>query len=331
MKQIILIAALAGLALLACPAWAAINDIPAGGEVFLGEQGLDITAGVGANNEIAWFPSTAQLNAATPEKIIDVSTTKTNFYINPTEFASRTGNWYSWAPGLTVGTTTLAFRVTEPRLDIRVDDMGAGVEVTNKWLYTGDEVQFRIITNLHTIGQRALVAGAGAPITIKFETPEGAVLTALVNKAGVTTQLVDIPVKTSPYATGRIWDSTGGKGTYKVWAECNANGMHDNYGVQSPTVTFLEQERNPIIVVNTQTTKATTTTAPVPSATTPAPTPKPTTAATTAGTTATVPAPSAETTVQPPATATTRADGFSFSVAVLGCFAAIAIAGGRRR
>ena len=156
-------------------------------------------------------------------------------------------------------------------------------------------------------------------------------MTALVNKAGATTQLVDIPVKTSSYATGRIWDSTGAKGTYTVWAECNANGMHDNYGAKSPSVTFLVDERNPRISVNTQTTAATTATVPAPSATTPAPTPKPTTAATTAGTTATVPAPSAETTTQAPVTTTTRAGGFALPVAILGCLAAMAIACSRRR
>lgn len=252
MKRMFLMLMIIGLALFASPVYGAINTVAAGGTVFIGEQGLDITAGTGANDQIAWFPATAETTSATPEQVIDVTTIKTGFYVSPTYFSSRTGNWYSWNSGLTVGTAAVAFRVDDPRLTIKVDDMDAGVDVTNKWLYRGDEAGFRIETNLYPVGQRAGMTGA--PITIKFQTPDGAVLTALTNKAGTSNLLTDIPVATSPYTTGRFWDSSNSRystGTYTIWAESNPNGMMDNYPQEGKTtsskVTVLVTDINPLI------------------------------------------------------------------------------------
>jgi hypothetical protein len=257
MKRILLIIALVGFAVLASPGTAAIKDIGAGGTVFIGEQGLDITAGTVGNDQIAWFPSTATASSAIPERVIDVSTTKLNFYVSPIDFSSRTGNWYSWNSGLTAGTATVAFRVDEPYLTLKVDDLDVNVDITNKWLYRGDEAGFRIETNLYPIGKRALVAGAGAPITIKFQTPEGAILSAVTNKAGTLNSLTDIPVGTSPYSTGRFWDSTKSAGTYTIWAECNANSMKDNYPQEGKTITskatVLVTEFNPMLKTETLT------------------------------------------------------------------------------
>ena len=173
MQRIKGIVALISFALLVFPVMAAINDIPAGGTVFIGEQGLDITAGLGANNQIAWFPPTATTTSTTPEKVIDVTATKTSFYASPTDFSSLTGNWYSWAPGLTAGTATLCFRVDEPYIALKVRDTTVGVDVTpNKWIYRGDTAQFRIETNLYAMTGRGL---AGAPVTINVQSPDGAI------------------------------------------------------------------------------------------------------------------------------------------------------------
>jgi hypothetical protein len=337
MKQGILIAALAGLVLLAGPVLAAINNIPAGGTVFIGEQTLDISAGVGADTQIAWFPSTAVTTSATPEKIIDVTSSKTNFAVESAIFSSRNGNWYAWTPGRTVGTSPVAFIVDTPTISIRLDDVTAGVEVTDKWLYTGDELQVRIQSNLDVIGQRPGVPGAGAPVTIKFETPQGAVLTAVTNKAGATTQLVDIPVTSSSYSTGAIWDSTGASGTYTIWAECNANGMNDNNGREGETsskkTTVLVQERNPLISVNTQTTASTQATTAATTAAitkTTAPTTTITTVPATTITTGQVPATPVQT-QGTTAAATTRAPGFGIGITALACLAGTGLLAWNRR
>lgn len=336
MKRILTIFALACLAALAGPAMAAIAVIPAGGTAFIGEQGLDITAGLGGNNAIAWFPSTATSTSATPEKIIDVTATKTDFYVNPTDFPARTGNWYSWAPGLTAGTATVAFRVESPYLSLKVIDMDAeNIDVSDGWLYKGDEAGFQIDTNLYAMAERAGVAGA--PVTIRFQTPEGGIMTAVTNRAGTANPLTDLPVGTSPYSTGRFWDSDNAQysaGTYTLWAECTANSINNNYGqagnAVSQKITVLVQERNPLITAGsgttatTGTTAAATTTATVTkTATTAVTTTGPSTtgtAATTEGTVVSTTAvtDTAGTTAGQDATTPTYAGGFGPLIAVLG-------------
>lgn len=334
MNRIGLIMILAGLVLLAGPGMAAITDVPAGGTVFIGEQGLDITAGLGANNQIAWFPATATSTSATPEKVIDVTSTKTNFIATSSEFSSCTGNWYSWAPGLTAGTAAVAFRIVDPYLAIKVEDSTVGVDVTaNRWIYRGDEAKFRIETNLYSMAERPGVGGTAPPITIKVQTPDGAVLTSLVNAAGTVNSLVEIPVGTSPYTTAAFWDTGNPRyspGLYTVWAECNANSLKDNYNVEGKTVSskipLTVTEFNPLIKT------AATTAVPVTTVTTKATTAPPVTAAVTTVRT-TAPVPATTTQIQPagletvpvtsaPAPTRTYADGFTVFPAVAACCAA---------
>jgi hypothetical protein len=245
--------AVLALALLLLPAGAlaAINTIAAGNTVFLGEENLDIREAMDGDTQIGWWASAAAIQTTAPSYTIVVSNPAA-FFISPTEFSGKTGPWYRLnASGYVNGT---AFTVSDPNLDIRVLDATLGVDATeNGWITTGSEVAFRITTNLYQMGQRTGVAGA--PITIKVQGPGGATYSALVNKAGATTNLVEMPVPTSPYSTGPVWDTgktdTYPYGSYRIWAECNANSMKDNYGDVGKTYTaspgLLNQERNPLI------------------------------------------------------------------------------------
>lgn len=253
-----------GLLFFTCPAYAAINTIPAGGTVFLGEQGLDISGITGtAPVDIGWWASGAAISMTSPDVIISVTDPR-NFYVSPSGFGSQTGAWYL-LPGKTV-----VFNVADPRLAVRVEDTTVSVDVTNRWVPTGDEVQFVIDSNLGPITQR----GAGStPITIKVQSPDGGTYTSLFNKAGSEKTLVNLPVDTTPYYTGAIWDtgraSTYPPGTYTIWAECNVNAMNDNYNAVGKTnsqrVSLLNQDQNPLIRGNlpVTTTVATTTTIPI--------------------------------------------------------------------
>ena len=254
---------------------AGLSSIPLGGTVYLGEEGLDITAAAGASNQVAWFPSTTQSSSMNPEKQIDITSTKMSFYINPLDFSTKTGTWYQWpsADG-TIGTAVVAFRVVDPYLALKIEDTTVNVDVTGKWAPRGDDVRFRIESNLGDMTARGV---AGAPVTIKVQTPEGSILTALVDKAGTYNSL-DISVAKSPEFTAWTWDTGNGAyapGTYTIWAESNANHMKDNYNQGGKTVSvtsnLLVQEQNPLIsatsqsttpaeqVTTTQTTKPTTT------------------------------------------------------------------------
>ena len=243
------------------PVTAAINTITTGATVFIGEDGLDITGAMGGDSRIGWWASGASPATSSPDYSIPVSN-PANFYVSPQDFVSHIGAWYRLNTLGNVNGT--AFTVVDPSLDLKVEDTTVDVDVTDKWVPTGDSIRFRIETNLVSISQRPGVAST--PITIKVESPDGAIYTSLVNSAGMSTSTVDIPVTSTPYFTGSIWD-TGRvavypTGTYTVWAECNVNFMNDRYGVAGKTTTreigLLNQDLNPLYHTTTPTTVPTT-------------------------------------------------------------------------
>ena len=229
--------------LLVVPSSAAINTIPQGGTAFIGEQGLDIRAtGVTTGSTIAWFGSqSVSTGAPTTTYIVDDAT---NYYIAPSSFGGKTGAWFTF-PG-----RKLAFYVADPSLTLQIYDESSDFQVvgTTRWVPKDDSIGFRIVSNLYQMANRP--GSSGAPVTIRIRSPDGAEYTQVSGNS-----LVDIPVSTSPYSTGPIWNTAGySSGTYTVWAECNANSMKDNYDEQGKTTTYpgpggnlLIQSINPLI------------------------------------------------------------------------------------
>jgi hypothetical protein len=310
------------------------NIVPTGGTVFIGEQGLDISGPVGAVPvTIGWWTSGASVAANSPDYTVDVST-PTNFYVSPMEFGSRTGSWY------VLPAKTLAFNVADPQLDIKVEDTTVNVDVTDKWVPTDDELQFRIDNNLVPISQRTGVTSF--PITIKVQSPDGAVYTSLVNNGGTKTPIVDYQItSTRQYilSNGPIWGvsrDTYPPGTYTIWAECNVNSMNDNYNVVGKTISkqisLLNQDQNPLIgnkgyvtnpttqITLVPTTKITTIVTPAPTTlktsppTTVVPTVLPETTAVNETPTTSLP------TTSLPTTAHTKSPGFEASIVVVAMF-----------
>jgi hypothetical protein len=227
-----------------------ISTINPGNTVFVGEQGLDITAAMEGDSILGWWASGAAIASAAPDKTITVPD-RASFSVYPGDFQTHTGNWYHMASLSKVNGT--AFSVADPQIDLRIEDTTVSVDVTDKWLPTGDAVQFRIDTNLLQMTQRAGVPSV--PVTIKVQNPDGAVMSQLVDSSGSVTSIVDYPVNSNPQYTGPIW-STGNRdtyppGTYLVWVECNVNSMKDNYAQTGKTVSrqvsLLNQNQNPLI------------------------------------------------------------------------------------
>ena len=314
MKKIVHSCALVTLVILflAGPAAASINSIAPGNVVFIGEQGLDITNAMQGDTQIGWWASGASTSASSPDKTIQVSN-PASFSISPSDFGTPyTGAWYHLnVLGKINGP---AFTVVDPNLAVKVMDATTPFDATNKWVPTGDQVQFEIDTNLYQITQRFAVSSV--PITIKVQSPNGGTFDALINQIGMPTSIVNFPVTTNPQLTGPIWD-TGRRdsypaGTYTIWVECNVNGMMDNYGITGKTVsskiTMLDQDVNPLISGSTTVPTVTpvTTRSTIPS------TPVPTTQVTSSPTyTVTANPTSLPQTVLPtPLPTPTRADGF---------------------
>ena len=278
------------------PATAAINTIKQGNAVFIGEKGLDISAAMGPDTKIGWWASAADITTTSPTQTIDLAGRITSFMVIPSEFDGYPGNWYRLnSTGKADG---IAFLVVDPQLVLKVEDTTVQVDVELlKWIPSGDDIQFRIDTNLV---QMASQRSSPALITIKVQSPEGAIYSSLLNAGGAPTSIVNIPVTAVPFYTGSIWNMGNPAiyppGNYILWAESNVNQMKDNYEVTGKTVskkiTLLNQGQNPLITkattTSTQTTRTSTqvtpqaTTQTIVSTTvpTPFPTEPPTTAAT---------------------------------------------------
>jgi trimeric autotransporter adhesin len=242
----------------AAPAAADLKTIDQGNVVFIGEEGLDITLALGPATQIGWWASAADISNSAPSKTIDLSTRKTNFMVSPSDFTGYTSGWYRLdSSGKSTGS---AFTVADPQLAMTVEDTTTSVDFDRlHWIPTGDDIRFRIDTNLvQMISQR----GASPLISIKVRSPDGAMYSSIYDAGGNPTPLAEIPVTTSPYYTNSIWNMGSADryppGTYTLWAECNVNKMMDNYGETGKTIssqfTLLNQGINPLI--RTYTTQA---------------------------------------------------------------------------
>ena len=237
---------------LVIPAGAAvpISTIQPGNTVFVGEQGLDITAAMEGDTLLGWWASGASIAGSSPDYHISVSN-PSSFSVYPGDFTTHTGNWYHLSSLSTANGT--AFAVADPQIDLRIEDTTVNVDVTDKWVPTDDALQFRIDTNLLQMTQRTGVTSV--PVTIKVQSPDGAILSELVDGTGTVTSIVDYPVTSTPQYTGAIWGTsnrvTYAPGTYQVWVECNVNLMKDNYDQTGKTVSrkvsLLNQNQNPLI------------------------------------------------------------------------------------
>ena len=235
------------------PVSGAINTVPQGGTVFIGEQGLDISAAMDGDTKIGWWASAASISQSSPSNTVQVSSPR-SFTVSQSTFGSYPGVWYRMNSSDVVNGS--AFTVADPTLAIQVEDTTVNVDVTNKWVPTDDEIRFRIDTNLMPIAGRPGMSSV--PVTIKVQDPSGAVYSSLVDSTGASKSIVEYPVTGTPFYTPSLWDTgqraTYPVGTYTIWAECNANSMKDNYNQAGKTVsqkvTLQNQDHNPIISGN---------------------------------------------------------------------------------
>ena len=92
-KHISLILAIAlALGFFVMPASAGANKISQGQDVFLGEQGLDVSAAVGTTGSahIAYWNAGDSL-VDEPADILSIADTR-SFYVSPNHFIGKTGN-----------------------------------------------------------------------------------------------------------------------------------------------------------------------------------------------------------------------------------------------
>jgi hypothetical protein len=70
----------------------ALQDIPLGGTVFIGEENLNLL-GIPSGTTLTWYTGSQVVGRSAPSATITIAD-NASFYVSPTDFARRTGNWY---------------------------------------------------------------------------------------------------------------------------------------------------------------------------------------------------------------------------------------------
>ncbi len=250
------------------------NTINQGAVVYIGEQQLNVTNAMGpiythGDTAIGWWSPAAVVGTTAPTVSIPLSSiTNSSYYISSASFGAYTGPWYgvtSTSVGDTV--TGAVFNVQDPSVSVDVWDETTATAVTGGTAIQGDNLTFRINTNLQsaldpTKRSQDVIPGAAqiGNIDIKVHSTTGNTYTSLFNTtlangasntASITSQNVSsalwfwgtvggaVPVTSGAgFNINYVWnsaatDSSGQlaypAGVYTVVAQSRLNGMYDNY------------------------------------------------------------------------------------------------------
>ena len=235
----IVILAIISLAIAIAPSLAVTNIISPGGEVFIGEEGLNVSAAIPEDiPRIAWFSPGSNPAIDVPALTVPVGN-RDSFYVNPGQFRGATGTWYLWNNSV----QGVAVQVVSPTLSLRIRDQGTNTDVSGMSVAPGTLVNFRIETNMVPITRRPGYDPAiDGYISLLLTTPSGATLTALAGPDGTPLSLQNLDVNALPWYwvpvdTPSGWDTgavgTAGNrlypsGTYTARMDFNVNRMEDN-------------------------------------------------------------------------------------------------------
>ena len=234
MKMKLILAGLLLLAFCCINVMAANNVVPPGGDIFIGEQNLNIMAGAGnaSSVNLVWFAPGNDITKSAPSASRTVN--PASLYVSPVDFGSYLGNWY--LAGNLSGGSTPAFVVRDPSITVSVRDAQMN-DITGQSVTQGTQVYFRVESNTYTARSRL---GSTAFGVVKVQTPDGTIYQQLspnfvLSPVDINSSLVVL----GPWDTGAVSGSTKlyKSGTYSVWAEVSngLNTIKDNYNVQGKT------------------------------------------------------------------------------------------------
>ena len=224
-----------------------LQTVPAGGTVFIGEQGLDISAGIPAGTLVSWHSASQQpgkVQAAVNYTVVNPK----NFNVNAETFEDNQSNWYmgKWYIG---NTTTVAFIVADPTLDLKIWDQQNQVDISGQTIQPGDYINFRIDTNLNVIPKERNTNDAFLAISVR--NPGGNYYSQLKQDTNTTLALMPFSVNTTPFywvpqSSGNYGWNTGTKlqngnnfypdGSYSVSVDLTPlNSISRNYNIVGKT------------------------------------------------------------------------------------------------
>jgi len=126
-----------------------LTVIPQGGDVFIGEEGLDVSLFLKAGDNIAWFDPTSEAYLTEPVFSYTIDNPK-SFYIDPSTFMNHTGRWWIWSGDKA---KQLAFIAKDPTIALRIWNQNEDQDINTDGgtIPAGNTVNFRIETNLYSV------------------------------------------------------------------------------------------------------------------------------------------------------------------------------------
>ena len=214
--------------------------IPRGGEIFLGEEGLDVRAAVPPPyDSIAFFPAGSSTSREMPLDIRQIETR--SFSATPSLYLDRLGSWYQWDSRRGVA-GSLAFTIRDPRVSVRIIQQTTMEDVSSGTIPRGTALYLQLDTNLGSVAQRpGYNPVSDGVLDLLITTPGGGTITGVETKRGGQVSLSRITLEgslqTIPASSTGGWDTgaTGAgvnylysAGTYVVEPRFSFNRVDEN-------------------------------------------------------------------------------------------------------
>ncbi len=247
---------------LASPAAASLTKITAGAPVYLGEQNLDISAGLQGCRVIDWWEAGADMNAPPQKNVTIIKTLEDSdiafgYTIDPAVYAGYEGTWYCEG----IRPLRPVFEVFMPQLSVRFWDLDSDADVSGKTIPVTVNITYRIDTNLDRALQsryRPDMTSGDSFYTVSLADPANNVLsliyTGSYGKPGSQGLIFEKNpvISVSPYfwKDGSAWDRTSRNiqgdliyplGTYTVSVNQDLSHMQEMYAGSTP------EERNGVL------------------------------------------------------------------------------------
>ena len=274
--------AFAVIMVLASPVAGSLTKITAGAPVYIGEQNLDISAGLQGCRVIEWWEAGADTTGPAQTNVTIIKTLEDSdiafrYTIRPEIFSGYEGNWYC------EGKRPLrsVFEIRKPRLEVRFWDLDKDADVTGQTIPLTANITYRVVTNLDAALQlkyRPEMTGLDSFYTVTLADPGNkslqSVYTGNYGKTGTVGLIFDKKpvIAVSPYfwKDGSAWDRTSRniqgesiypEGTYSITVNQNLNRIREMYANITPeeragmldtsaTVTFIKTESTPVQTVS---------------------------------------------------------------------------------
>ncbi|MDX8549842.1 DUF3821 domain-containing protein [Methanospirillum sp. J.3.6.1-F.2.7.3] len=221
------------LILFCIPVLADPVTIPLGGEVYLGEEGLDIHLAVPyPYTSIAYYAAGSSPGRDQPLDIMQVS--QNRFSVIADLFYDKTGAWYQWDPVRGMP-GQVAFIVRNPRISLKVMDRNTMSDRSYGTASKGTPLVIQVETNLAGITRRPDFGYYDGPLKIQIMTPGGGTLSGVVTPGGGQYQFSSFiptgelgyapPIESGGWDTG--WSGYE-SGLYRIEPQFAVNRMDDN-------------------------------------------------------------------------------------------------------